>query len=68
MEAEFGYTFSYCPSSDKCVADQWNKFNAWCDEAWVMGYKLDIIDDCNAKKLDPCVSFTSSQLAESQTI
>ena len=68
MEADFMYSYSYCPSSDECVADQWNKFNAWCNEPWVDGYKLDIEQDCLSEKVEPCITFTSSAIAEGQDI
>ena len=56
------YSYSYCPSEDKCVADKWNKFNAWCTDTWIPGYKLDIKKDCKAKfKEDTCPSFVSDK-------
>ena len=58
------YSYSYCPSSDKCVADKWNKFNAWCNEPWIPGYKLQIIADCKAQVKEFCLSFVSSQTSE----
>ena len=64
MEADFMYSYSYCPSEDKCVADKWNKFNAWCTEAWIPGYKLDIIADCKAEVKKFCLSFISSDVSE----
>ena len=64
MEAEFMYSYSYCPTEDKCVEDKWNKFNAWCTGDWVPGYKLDIIADCKAEIKEPCLSFESSKASE----
>ena len=46
MTADFMYSYSYCKSSDNCVGDQWNKFNAWCIEPWIDGYLLDSELDC----------------------
>ena len=64
MEADFMYSFSYCKTSDKCVADKWNKFNAYCDEPWIPGYKLDIFGDCGANIQEPCVNFAFSTVNE----
>ena len=60
------YSYSYCPTTDKCVPDQWNKFNSWCNESWIPGYMLDIQVDCRAKIVEPCVSFASAQINEAQ--
>ena len=46
MTAGFLYSFNYCPASNTCVADQWNKFNAWCFSPWKPGYTLDLAVDC----------------------
>ena len=57
--AGFMFSFSYCKKTQQCVADEWNKINAWCDEGWTSGYNLDITGDCNAYSADPLV-FKSS--------
>ena len=66
ITADFMFSYSYCPSSDKCVADQWNKFNSWCNEPWIKGYMLDIELDCAGKIVEPCISFASAQINEAQ--
>ena len=53
--AGFMFSYSFCKKTGTCVADEWNKINAWCDEGWIDGYKLDLVDDCNALAADPIV-------------
>ena len=44
--AGFMFSFSYCKKTDVCVADEWNKLNAWCEDGWTQGYSLSVTDDC----------------------
>ena len=57
-KAGFMYSYSYCPTTQTCVADVWNKINSWCDGGWVDGYTLDLDKDCNTYNSEPIV-FTS---------
>ena len=73
--AGFLYSYSYCASTGKCVADQWDKMNAWCDGGWVRGYKLDLEVDCKAELKNyvdsngaerPCLLFNSANIMKGQ--
>ena len=55
------YSYGYCPSSDKCYLEVWNHPNAWCNEAWVDGYTLDLNDNCKAG-IAICQPFVSSEM------
>ena len=44
--AGYMFSFSYCKKTDVCVADEWNKLNAWCEDGWTEGYLLDVVADC----------------------
>ena len=73
--AGFLYSYSYCVTSGECVADQWDKMNAWCDGGWVRGYTLDLDLDCNAEEVVytgssgediPCLVFNSASIMKGQ--
>ena len=49
--AGFLYSYSYCKATGECVADQWDKMNAWCDQGWIRGYMLDLDKDCDAEEV-----------------
>ena len=55
-------SWSYCPSRDKCVEDQWNMINEWCYDTWKPGYELDIAADCKSEKMENGVTFSSNSM------
>ena len=54
--AGFLYSWSYCESTGKCVQDQWDKMNAWCDSknGWTRGYKLNLVEDLENPNTPNC--------------
>ena len=60
--AGYMFSFSYCKKTDVCVADEWNKLNAWCEDGWTEGYLLDVVADCQGFATAEPVIFESSNL------
>ena len=52
--ASFLYSYSYCQSTDECLADVWNYYNRYCPSGWKQGWQLDINKDCKAIKSITC--------------
>ena len=66
--AGFLYSYSYCKVTRECVADEWNKLNAWCDGGWTEGFQLDLLEDCLAFAYDDPIRFESSNIWDGQVL
>ena len=51
MYASFLYSYSYCPGTETCLADEWNYLGKYCRGGWKQGYSLDIETDCFAEEV-----------------
>ena len=61
----FMYDYSYCKNTMKCFDAIWNHPNAWCEDPWLIGYNIDLVEDCGAN-VTYCQDFTSSDVFQSK--
>ncbi|MFN9900793.1 MAG: hypothetical protein ACK55Z_18830, partial [bacterium] len=53
-------SYTYCYSTNKCVADVWNYINQWCPSIYIPGWMLDVNTDCEAPIMTgACPNFVS---------
>ena len=61
------YSFGYCKTLDTCYEDVWNHQNAWCPEAWIDGYALDLEVACE-NTIGLCQPFVSSNQYDARNL
>ena len=57
--ATFLESWSYCPSSQECLADEWNYIDRGCNDEWTRANKISL-EYCEASTTQ-CPTFTSSK-------